>query len=97
MLSLGSRVRYRGNDCIVVGRTREAHSHTIFVPGSGRIKQKVLKEDLEPWSIDHPLQPASEPRSETISLTRRPEARDRGSRVAEAGFVLCANLGQTRK
>jgi hypothetical protein len=64
MLSLGSRVRYRGNDCIVVGRTREAHSrYDLLFPGSGRIKQKVLKEDLEPCSIDHPLQPASEPRS----------------------------------
>ena len=70
-LSLGSRVRYRGNDCIVVGRTREAHSpYDLLFPASGRIKQKVLKEDLEPCSIDHPLQPTSEPRSGN-DFTRR--------------------------
>jgi hypothetical protein len=64
MLSLGSRVRYRGNDCIVVGRTREMHSrYDLLFSASGRIEQNVPEKDLEPCSIDHPLQPASEPRS----------------------------------
>ena len=71
MLSLGSRVRYRGDDCIVVGRTLEMHSrYDLLFPASGRIKQKVLKKDLEPCSIDHPLQPASEPKSGN-DFTRR--------------------------
>ena len=71
MLTLGSRARYDGHDCIVVGRTIEAHSrYDLLFPASGRIKQKVPKEDLEPCSIDHPLQPASEPRSGN-DFTRR--------------------------
>jgi hypothetical protein len=71
MLLLGSRVRYRGKDCIVVGCAREARSrYDLLFPASGRIKQKVLKEDLEPCFIDHPLQPASEPRSGN-DFTRR--------------------------
>jgi hypothetical protein len=54
-----------------VGRTREAHSrYDLLFPASGRIKQKVLKEDLEPCPIDHPLQPASKPRS-VNDVTRR--------------------------
>ena len=64
MLSLGSRVRYGGDDYIVVGRTFEAHSrYDLLFAASGRIEQNVPEEDLEPGSIDHPLQPASEPRS----------------------------------
>jgi hypothetical protein len=54
-----------------VSRIREAHSrYDLLFTASGRIKQKVLKEDLEPWSIDHPLQSASEPRSGN-DFTRR--------------------------
>jgi len=71
MLSLVSRVRYRGNDCIIVGRTREAHSrYDLLFSASGRIEQNVPEKDLEPCSSDHPLQPASEPKSGN-DFTRR--------------------------
>ena len=53
MLTLGSRVRYDGHDCIVVGRTIEAHSrYDLLFPILRRIKQNVLEKDLEPCSID---------------------------------------------
>ena len=71
MLTLGSRVRYGGADCIVVGRTREMHSrYDLLFSASGRIEQNVPEKDLEPCSSDHPLQPASEPKSGN-DFTRR--------------------------
>jgi hypothetical protein len=48
MLTLGSRARYDGHDCIVVGRTIEAHSQYDFLfPVSHRIEQDVPEKDLE--------------------------------------------------
>ena len=42
MLTLGSRARYQGHDCIVVGRTIEAHSrYDLLFPASRRIEQNV--------------------------------------------------------
>jgi hypothetical protein len=56
MLTLGSRVRYGGDDCIVVGRTIEMHSrYDLLFSASGRIEQNVPEKDLEPCSIDHPF------------------------------------------
>ena len=49
MLTLGSRVRYGGDDCIVVGRTIEMHSrYDLLFSASGRIEQNVPEKDLEP-------------------------------------------------
>ena len=71
MLTLGSRVRYGGDDCIVVGRTIEMHSrYDLLFSASGWIEQNVPEKDLEPCSSDHPLQPASEPKSGN-DFTRR--------------------------
>jgi hypothetical protein len=57
MLTLGSRARYDGHDCIVVGRTIEAHSrYDLLFPASRRIEQNVPAKDLEPCSIDPSLQ-----------------------------------------
>ena len=54
MLTLRSRVRYDGHDCIVVGRTIEAHSrYDLLFLVSRRIEQNVPEKDLEPCSIDH--------------------------------------------
>jgi hypothetical protein len=48
MLTLGSRARYQGHDCIVVGRTIEAHSrYDLLFSTSRRIEQNVLEKDLE--------------------------------------------------
>jgi hypothetical protein len=48
MLRLGSRARYQGHDCIVVGRTIEAHPrYDLLFPVSRRIEQNVLEKDLE--------------------------------------------------
>lgn len=53
MLTLGSRARYHGHDCIVVGRTLEAHSrYDLLFPASRRIEQNVPEKDLEPCSLD---------------------------------------------
>ena len=60
MLTLGSRARYDGHDCIVVGRTIEAHCrYDLLFPASRRIEQNVREKDLEPCSIDRPLQLAA--------------------------------------
>jgi hypothetical protein len=57
MLTLGSRARYDGHDCIVVSRTIEADCrYDLLFPASRRIEQNVLEEDLEPCSIDRSLQ-----------------------------------------
>ena len=57
MLRLGSRAQYQGHDCIVVGRTIEAHSrYDLLFLVSRRIEQNVPEKDLEPCSIDHSLQ-----------------------------------------
>ena len=54
MLKLGSRAGYQGHDCIVVGRTIEAHSrYDLLFLVSRRIEQNVPEKDLEPCSIDH--------------------------------------------
>jgi hypothetical protein len=53
MLRLGSRVRYDGHDCIVVGRTIEAHSrYDLLFPVSRRIEWNVLETDLEPYQFE---------------------------------------------
>jgi hypothetical protein len=57
MLRLGSRVRYDEHDCIVVGRTIEAHSrYDLLFPVSRRIEWNVLETDLEPCSSAPSLQ-----------------------------------------
>jgi hypothetical protein len=57
MLTLGSRARYHGHDCIVVGRTLEAHSrYDLLFPVSRRIEQNVPEKDLEPCSTEPLLQ-----------------------------------------
>ena len=58
MLTLGSRARYQGHDCIVVGRTIEAHSrYDLLFPASRRIEQNVPENDLESCPVDPLLQP----------------------------------------
>jgi hypothetical protein len=58
MLPLGSRARYDNHDCIVVGRTIEAHSrYDLLFPASRRIEQNVLEKDLGSCSVDPSLQP----------------------------------------
>jgi hypothetical protein len=53
MLKLGSRVRYDRHDCVVVGRTIEAHSRCdLLFSVSGRIEQNVPEKDLEPYQLD---------------------------------------------
>jgi hypothetical protein len=53
MLTLGSRAGYRGDDCIVVGRTIEMHRrYDVLFPVSRRIEQNVPEKDLEPCPID---------------------------------------------
>jgi hypothetical protein len=83
MLTLRSRVRYDGHDCIVVGRTIEAHSrYDLLFLVSRRIEQNVPEKDLEPCSIDHSLQ-LTGPSSHTVPsmltvqlLQRRRHGRD---------------------
>ena len=68
MLTLGSRARYHGHDCIVVGRTLEEHSrYDLLFPVSRRIEQNVPEKDLEPCSIDPSLQ-LTGPSSQTGEL-----------------------------
>ena len=58
MLTLGSRARYHDHDCIVVGRTIEAHSrYDLLFPASRRIEQNVPENDLESCPVDPLLQP----------------------------------------
>ena len=73
MLLLGSRVRYRGKDCIVVGCARAGVLPVrSSVSRIGPDQAEGAKEDLKPCSIDHPLQPGSEPRSgNDFTLTDR--------------------------
>ena len=53
MMKLGSRVRYDGHDCVVVGRTIEARSkYDLLFPASRRIEQNVPEKDLEPYPIE---------------------------------------------
>jgi hypothetical protein len=60
MLTLGSRARYEGHDCIVVGCTIEAHSrYDLLFPASRRIKQNVPETDLESCFIAPLLQPTA--------------------------------------
>ena len=60
MLTLRSRVKYDGHDCIVVGRTIEAHSrYDLLFPASRRIEQNVLENDLESCSVDPLLRPTA--------------------------------------
>ena len=49
MLTLGSKAKYGNHDCIVVGRTIEAHSrYDLLFPSSHRVELNVPEEDLEP-------------------------------------------------
>ena len=60
MLTLGSRARYHDHDCIVVGRTIEAHSrYDLLFPASRRIGQNVHVNDLEICPVDPLLQPTA--------------------------------------
>ena len=53
MLTLGSKAKYGNHDCIVVGRTIEAHSrYDLLFPSSRRVELNVPEEDLEPSSTD---------------------------------------------
>jgi hypothetical protein len=57
MLKLGSKVRYEGHNCIVVGRTFEAHPrYDLLFPVSRRIERNVLERDLKSCSTDYLLQ-----------------------------------------
>jgi hypothetical protein len=58
MLKLGSRAQYQGHDCIVVGRTIEAHSrYDLLFPASRRIEQNVPESDLGSCPVDPLFQP----------------------------------------
>jgi hypothetical protein len=60
MLTLGSRARYDGHDCIVVSRTIEADCrYDLLFPASRRIEQNVLETDLESCFIAPLLQPTA--------------------------------------
>ena len=49
MLTLGSKAKYGNHDCIVVGRTIEAHSrYDLLFPSSRRVELNVPEKDLEP-------------------------------------------------
>lgn len=53
MLTLGSKAKYGNHDCIVVGRTIEAHSrYDLLFPASRRVELNVPEKDLEPASAD---------------------------------------------
>jgi hypothetical protein len=53
MLTLGSKAKYGNHDCIVVGRTIEAHSrYDLLFPASRRVELNVPEKDLEPASTD---------------------------------------------
>jgi hypothetical protein len=53
MLTLGSKAKYGNHDCIVVGRTIEAHSrYDLLFPTSRRVELNVLEKDLEPFPTD---------------------------------------------
>jgi hypothetical protein len=53
MLTLGSKAKYGDHDCIVVGRTIEAHSrYDLLFPASRRVELNVPEKDLEPASAD---------------------------------------------
>jgi len=53
MLTLGSKAKYGNHDCIVVGRTIEAHSrYDLLFPSSRRVELNVPEKDLEPASAD---------------------------------------------
>lgn len=60
MLTLGSKAKYGNHDCIVVGRTIEAHSrYDLLFPTSRRVELNVPEEDLEPSTDDQPQRAAS--------------------------------------
>ena len=60
MLTLGSKAKYGNHDCIVVGRTIEAHSrYDLLFPASRRVELNVPEKDLEPSSADDQPGPAS--------------------------------------
>ena len=67
MLTLGSKAKYGSHDCIVVGRTIEAHSrYDLLFPSSRRVELNVPEEDLEPSATDG--QPDDQPRREAGDL-----------------------------
>ena len=48
MLTLGSKAKYGNHDCIVVGRTIEAHSrYDLLFPSSRRVELNVPEKDLD--------------------------------------------------
>ena len=67
MLTLGSKAKYGNHDCIVVGRTIEAHSrYDLLFPSSRRVELNVPEKDLEPSP-------------DPISLSARQRLENRGS------------------
>ena len=60
MLTLGSKAKYGNHDCIVVGRTIEAHSrYDLLFISSRRVELNVPEKDLEPFSTgDQPQRAA---------------------------------------
>ena len=60
MLTLGSKTKYGDHDCIVVGRTIEAHSrYDLLFPSSRRVELNVPEKDLVPSSTDDQPQRAA--------------------------------------
>jgi hypothetical protein len=60
MLTLGSKAKYGDHDCIVVGRTIEAHSrYDLLFPSSRRVELNVPEKDLVPSSTDDQPQRAA--------------------------------------
>ena len=60
MLTLGSKAKYGNHDCIVVGRTIEAHSrYDLLFPSSHRVELNVPEKDLEPLPTDGQSQHAA--------------------------------------
>jgi hypothetical protein len=60
MLTLGSKAKYGNHDCIVVGRTIEAHSrYDLLFPSSRRVELNVPEKDLEPFPGDDQAQRAA--------------------------------------
>ena len=58
MLTLGSKAKYGNHDCIVVGRTIEAHSrYDVLFPASRRVELNVPEKDLKSAGEESP-QPA---------------------------------------
>ncbi len=89
MLSLGSRVRYRGNDCIVVGRTRETHSrYDLLFPASGRIEQNVLERG--PGALLHRSPASASVRTKVRERLHATHLREELEVLAWRERVLCS-------